>query len=198
MKLRSKIKIMCVAIGFLGMLLTMPITLTLADTPIDTQASFNKEEYFTTIAKGKYCQWDEEMYLVIQDRETWEKVWTAADIQRTPEYRDKNNDIEYRGVPRIDFTKNMVIAAFMGNCPTPDFSIEINRIVKNTVYIIRHVPSYLKSISSHKELKLGTMKIVPIVSSINSCPYHLIITPILTEPVEFHITTVISNPPIIK
>jgi hypothetical protein len=35
MKLRSKIKMMCVAIGSLGMLLIMPITLSLADTPID-------------------------------------------------------------------------------------------------------------------------------------------------------------------
>jgi hypothetical protein len=35
MKLRSKIKMMCVAIESLGMLLTMPITLSLADTPVD-------------------------------------------------------------------------------------------------------------------------------------------------------------------
>lgn len=187
-----------VAIGSLAMLLTMPMTLSLADTSVDPQAQFNKERYFSTIAKGKYCQWDNEMYMVIQDRETWEKVWTAADIERTSEYRDKNKDSEYRNAPRIDFTQYMVIAAFMGNCPTTEFSIEISKIVNNTVYIIRHVPSYLKSISPRNELKLKTMRIVPVVSPTNSSPYHLIITPLLTGPVEFHITTVISNPSIIK
>lgn len=178
------------------MLLTMPITLSLADTPADPQASFDKEKYFTTIAKGKYCQWDEEMYLVIRDRETWEKTWAAADIHRTPEEQDKNNDIEYRDIPRIDFTKEIIIAAFMGNCPTTEFSIEINRIVENTVYIIRHVPTYLTSIPS-PNMALKTRDILPAVC-INSSPYHLIRTPILTGPVEFHITTIVSNPPITK
>ncbi len=197
MKLRSKIKTIFVAIGSLGMLLTMPITLSLAATPIDTQASFDKEKSFTTIAKGKYCQWEEEMYLIIQDRETWKKVWTTADIQRTHEDRDKNNNIEYhRDAPRIDFTQGMVIAAFMGICPTTDFSIEISRVVENTIYIIRHVPSYLTSVSSHKEPKTRTMDIVPVASSINSSPYHLIQMPIITGPIEFHITTVITNPPL--
>ncbi|GEM_PF-5044447 len=197
MKLINKIKTIFVALGFLGMLLTMPITLSLAATPVNAQASFDKEKTFTTIAKGKYCQWDEEDYLVIRDKETWEKVWITADIQRRFEDRGKNNYIEYRGRPKIDFTQEMVIAAFMGRCPTSEFSIEISRVVENTVYIIRHVPSYLTSISPHMAPKPKTMDILPVVS-INSSPYHLIRAPMLTGPVEFHITTVISNSPIIR
>ena len=195
MKLASKIKMICVAIGSLGMLLTMPITLSLAAASIDPQASFDKERYFTTITKGKYCQWDEETYLVIRDRETWESVWTAADTQRETRAQDKNNDNDYREAPRIDFSREMVIAAFMGSCPTTEFSIEISKIVEKTVYITRYVPTYLTSAYSCIEPKTKSMDMLP-VAFIKSNPYHLIKTPIITGPVEFHITTIISNPPI--
>jgi len=194
MKLASKIKMICVAIGSLGMLLTMPITLSLAAASIDPQASFDKERYFTTITKGKYCQWDEETYLVIRDRETWESVWAAADIQRETKDRDKNNDNDYRKAPRIDFSQEMVIAAFMGSCPTTEFSIGISKIVENTVYIIRYVPTYLTSAYSCMEPKTKSMDMLPVVF-IKSNPYHLIKTPIITGQVEFHITTIISNTP---
>jgi len=195
MKLASKIKMICVAIGSLGMLLTMPITLSLAAASVDPQASFDKERYFTTITKGKYCQWDEETYLVIRDRETWESVWTAADTQRETRAQDKNNDNDYREAPRIDFSREMVIAAFMGSCPTTEFSIEISKIVEKTVYITRYVPTYLTSAYSCIEPKTKSMDMLP-VAFIKSNPYHLIKTPIITGPVEFHITTIISNPPI--
>ena len=195
MKIGQKIKTIFVAIGALGMLLAMPITLSLADTPDGIQAPGGKEKSFTTIAKGKYCQVEEENYLVIRDRETWEKIWTAADIQRIPHGRPRDNYPGYQDIPRIDFTKEMVIAVFMGRCPASEFSIEIKRIVENNIYIVRSVPSYLQSLSAHPIPDLPPLEILPVHSV---SPYHLIKTSVSAEPLEFHVTTIISNPPINK
>jgi hypothetical protein len=193
MKLINKIKTIGIAIISLGMLLTMPITFSLATPPFTAQASMDKEKNFVTIAKGRYCQWDNETYMVIRDKETWEKVWVTADIQRTAETRDKNRYSEYQNSPKIDFNKEMVIAAFMGMCPSSAFSIEISKIVENTVYIIRHVPSYLTNIPFYMKTHLKTINTPAFIPS-NTCPYHLVRAPLLTEKLEFHVTTVVSNP----
>ena len=195
MKIGQKIKTIFVAIGALGMLLTMPITLSLADTPDGIQAPSDKEKSFTTIAKGEYCQVKEENYLVIQDRETWEKMWTVTDIQRIPHGRPRDNYPGYQNIPNIDFSKEMVIAVFMGKCPASQFSIEIKRIVENTVYVVRSVPSYLQGLSVHPIPDLPAMRILPAHAT---SPYHLIKTLASADPLEFHVTTIISNPSINK
>ena len=190
MRMKNKIKMMGVVLMSLGMFLALPLTISLASGPASApgidQASSSGEHNFTTLAQGEYCQWDVEDYLVIRDQETLEKIWMVAGLQ-PPQSDDQTDDTpNEQDIPEIDFTQEMVIAAFMGKRPTSDFSIEIKIIADNTVYVNHCVPLYLTK----------TLSLLTPTSSIS--PYHIIKTSILPEPVEFHITTMALHPSITR
>ena len=89
---------------------------------------------FETVSKGLNCGYDSEAYLVIRDEGEWESVWSKAMRGISPALEP----------PKIDFSSEIVIAAFMGECPTGGYSIEIREIVeeqdKITVIVEKRYP----------------------------------------------------------
>jgi len=100
---------------------------------------------FVTIVQGavsgyglRGSGYEEGGYFVIKDQETWEAVWEIhASIHMSYE-------MDPVPCPEVDFTKEQVIAAFMGSCSSTGYSIEITdiRVSKEgiVVYADRHRP----------------------------------------------------------
>ncbi|MFH0791079.1 MAG: alpha/beta fold hydrolase, partial [Candidatus Omnitrophota bacterium] len=102
--------------------------------------------------------------LVITDNVTWQRVWTgymgSSDLAPT--------------LPAIDFSKEMVIAVFMGQKPTSGYSISITKIEeypdKLRVYVYEEKPNF---------------EIGQVVSEVLTFPYHIVKLNKFTLPVEF-------------
>lgn len=101
-------------VGFLA-LLVLGITSVFIE---GSQASTNQDVDFEVVEWGDQSGYSEETYLVVKTEAEWVEVWakhTAPYMPTTP-------------YPEIDFSKNMVICAFMGKRPTTGYSISIRRI----------------------------------------------------------------------
>jgi len=83
-----------------------------------SQASTKQDVEFEVVDWGDQSRYNEETYLVVKTEAEWAEVWakhTASHMPTTP-------------YPEINFSKNMVICAFMGKRPTTGYSISIRRI----------------------------------------------------------------------
>jgi hypothetical protein len=73
-------------------------------------------------------------YFVIKDQETWEAVWEIH----------TQYEIDPVACPEVDFTKEQVIAAFMGSCPSTGYSVQVTDIRVSqgdtVVYVDRYHP----------------------------------------------------------
>jgi hypothetical protein len=101
-------------LGFLA-LLVLGITSVIIE---GSQASAKRDMEFEVIDWGDQSGYNEETYLVVKTEAEWAKVWakhTAPHMPTTP-------------YPEINFSKNMVICAFMGKRPTTGYSICIRRM----------------------------------------------------------------------
>ncbi len=79
----------------------------------------NSEEVnFIVISSGAHSGYSEESYLVIKDGDDFKKLWNKVNSTIIPQ----------PSVPEIDFSKYMVVAVFMGTCPTGGYSISIRSI----------------------------------------------------------------------
>jgi hypothetical protein len=103
----------CLA-GFLA-LLVLGITSVIIE---GSQASTKQDVEFEVVDCGDQSGYNEETYLVVKTEAEWAKVWakhTALYMHTTP-------------YPEINFSKDMVICAFMGKRPTTGYSISVRRI----------------------------------------------------------------------
>jgi hypothetical protein len=103
----------CLA-GFLA-LLVLGITSVIIE---GSQASTTQDVEFEVVDWGDQSGYNEETYLVVKTEAEWAKVWakhTAPHMPTTP-------------YPEINFSKDMVICAFMGKRPTTGYSISVRRI----------------------------------------------------------------------
>jgi hypothetical protein len=78
-----------------------------------------------TLDKGDHSNIDDAKQVVVRTEEEWAKLWN----QHAPDHKR----------PAVDFSRQMVIGAFMGSRPTAGFSIDIlSTIQANGVMTVRY------------------------------------------------------------
>jgi len=80
--------------------------------------SYEKEIAFEIMEKGDISGCCEEKYIVVGNEDEWSEVWKRHTFMREPA----------EPPPEIDFSKFMVVCAFMGRRPTTGYSVDIGRI----------------------------------------------------------------------
>lgn len=101
-------------VGFLVLLMLGTTSLIIEG----SQASTEQDVQFKVIDWGDRSGYTEETYLIVRTEAEWAKAWekhTALHIPKTQH-------------PKIIFSRNIVICAFMGKCPTTGYSISVERI----------------------------------------------------------------------
>jgi len=83
-----------------------------------SQASIEQDVNFEVVDWGDQSGYNEETYLVVKTEAEWAEVWAKHTAPHKPATL----------YPEINFSKNMVICAFMGKRPTTGYSISIRRI----------------------------------------------------------------------
>jgi hypothetical protein len=84
--------------------------------------------------------------LVINDNETWVKVWTTAYHEGPPYCTQPPQPPPLGGypcepAPSVNFTTRTMIAVFMGAQPNPGYTIKITQIVQSGSNIVVHLLS---------------------------------------------------------
>lgn len=124
-----------------------------------SQASENQDVEFEVIGFGDISGYGEETYIVIETEAKWANVWEKHTIlyQSPPHY------------PEINFSRHMVICAFMGRRSTTGHSISIERIwasadkihveiTKNSPpedFVVAHMLTYPYAFASLEKTDLG-------------------------------------------
>ncbi|MCS7124117.1 MAG: protease complex subunit PrcB family protein [Candidatus Bathyarchaeota archaeon] len=83
---------------------------------------------FEVLEKGDVSGFVEEAYFVVKDEIDWVRFWERHTSVREP-----------RPPPLIDFSRSVVVCAFMGQCPTTGYSISIERIWTDGEYVFVEV-----------------------------------------------------------
>jgi hypothetical protein len=115
-----------------------------------------------TIAKGGFSGFEKETHLVITNETQWTDTWKKLSLQQTPA----------KPFPKVDFEKETVLLAAMGQKRSGGYAIEITRVEeiagKFAVTVAARAP------------KPGGMQLQAI-----SAPFHIVAVPRLTGPVLF-------------
>lgn len=86
---------------------------------------------FTTIQQGPLSGVDAERLVVVRAQPEWEALWREHQSDREP--------------PRVDFSRSMVVALFMGSRRTAGYAIEVTRVERDdtglTVFYRRAAPA---------------------------------------------------------
>lgn len=89
---------------------------------------------FEILEKGDFSGYCEEAYFVVKAEDDWIEVWERHTLVREPK----------EPPPSIDFSVNFVVCAFLGQCPTAGYSMDINRIWTDGervfVEVVKHSP----------------------------------------------------------
>ncbi|UCC80534.1 MAG: protease complex subunit PrcB family protein [Candidatus Zixiibacteriota bacterium] len=87
---------------------------------------------FQTILAGSHSLIDTSAVMLVKNESDWDKVWIQAKgrIDPLPER------------PTVDFSRQCVIAAFMGERPSSGFRIEISAIEKRGKILDLHIKKY--------------------------------------------------------
>jgi len=101
-------------VGFLA-LLVLGITSVIIE---GSQASTEQDVEFEVVDSGDQSGYNEETYLVVKTEAEWAEVWAKHTAPHMPTTL----------YPEINFSKDMVICAFMGKRPTTGYSISVRRI----------------------------------------------------------------------
>lgn len=83
-----------------------------------SKASETQNVEFEVFAQGDISGYFEETYLVVKTEAEWANVWKKHTAPSVPS----------SSPPEIDFSRNMVICAFMGERPTAGYNISIEEI----------------------------------------------------------------------
>ncbi|MEM2739091.1 MAG: protease complex subunit PrcB family protein [Candidatus Bathyarchaeia archaeon] len=109
MRFRDKISYGLFALAFL---LVFPVLVSSVDCASEQEISFE------ILEMGDYSGYGEEAYIVVRDEDEWINLWERHTIIREPQ--------EFP--PYIDFSRSIVICAFMGKRSTTGYSIFIERV----------------------------------------------------------------------
>jgi len=111
-----------------------------------------------TIDKGDHSNMDDAKQAAVKTVEAWKQLWQ----QHSPD----------RPLPAVDFTKEMVVGAFMGSRPSAGYTLEIvSAIEASGTLVVR----YREASPSR-----GTMTAQVITS-----PFHLVMLPLFPGEVKF-------------
>jgi hypothetical protein len=111
-----------------------------------------------TIDKGDHSNMDDAKQAAVKTVEAWKQLWQ----QHSPD----------RPLPAVDFTKEMVVGAFMGSRPSAGYTLEIvSAIEASGTLVVRY-----RDASPSR----GTMTAQVITS-----PYHLVAVPFFPGDVKF-------------
>lgn len=105
---------------------------------------------FDTISKGIYSQQAEKEYFVVKDTESFNQLLAKI----------SNGDSEITNKD-VDFSKEMVVGAFLGEKPTGGYTVEISDALKQDKYI-----EFL--------IKINEPDPGEIVTEVITSPYHII------------------------
>lgn len=119
---------------------------------------------FNEISKGLYSGVEEKRQIVINDPQSYRKLWNEVFSIYHP----------MADLPEIDFEKNTLIAVFMGTTSTGGYSVEITKISE-----------------SSKEINVRIKYLTPapddFVTMALSQPYHLVIIPKTSKTAIFEV-----------
>ncbi len=111
-----------------------------------------------TIDKGDHSNMDDAKQAAVRTAEAWKQLWQ----QHSPD----------RPLPAVDFTKEMVVGAFMGSRPSAGYTLEIVSAIEASGTLVGR---YREASPSR-----GTMTAQVITS-----PYHLVAVPFFPGEVKF-------------
>lgn len=128
---------------------------------------------FEEIDQGYYCGITTRAEFVIEDNESWSDLWT--DLHST--------STGYPDLPTVNFSREVVIAVFIGDFPTGGYSATITRIAFNLAGPVVYVDEV------HPGEGCGeTMAI--------SQPYHIVRVELTsTQSVDFIYNVIVTNCP---
>jgi hypothetical protein len=110
---------------------------------------------------GAYSAQETAKRVVVKDQKGWEEVWAGMNGNITPKPE----------TPKIDFTRQMVLAVFMGTRNTGGYSVKIT------------------GIESNGKLKVKVKESSPppggMVTEALTAPYHVVVVAKSDKPVEF-------------
>jgi hypothetical protein len=127
---------------------------------------------FTTISVGTFSGYGRQANLVIQDSQAWIDLWNQHMLFM----------VEPLPVPEVDFSKDMIVAVFMGVVNTGGYSLHINEVVETDSVIVVKM----------ERTEPGPTCIVP---QVLTQPYHMIQITRTEKPVTFEVTTEILECP---
>ncbi len=139
---------------------------------VQSPRNFQKEEpqsfiavrslQFETLAKGFYSGYNSKDFLVIKSDEELERVWNLTFSGVSPQPKP----------PEIDFSKQMLVAVFLGRRMTGGFSIQIESVVEHENKVVVHV------------LESSPAKNCIVTQALTS-PYHMVVFERVDKPVVF-------------
>ncbi len=124
--------------------------------PAGTKADMKTD--LQTLEKGADSATDAARQVTARTEAEWTKVWRAHSFERA--------------LPKVDFTRDMVVGVFLGSRPTAGFSVDIVEAkVENGVLVVRY-----------RETKPGRDRMT---AQILTAPYHLVTIPRFNGDVKF-------------
>ena len=120
---------------------------------------------FEKIDKEYYCGHDTAAEYVIKDLSAWQDLWNQTNLNKSSQ----------PPIPKIDFSKEMILGAYLGQRSSGGYDIEISKVQEKDncleVYIKESTPNPLM-----------------IVSGGLTQPYHLVKTAVTDKEVKFNFT----------
>ncbi|MCX7643338.1 MAG: alkaline phosphatase family protein, partial [Armatimonadetes bacterium] len=112
--------------------------------------------------KGNHCGITEPRRIVITDAEEWKELWEQVHKDKIPAPK----------APAVDFSKNMVLAAFMGQKPSSGYAIQIAEVAWNDGEVLVKV-------------REGTPAKGAILLQVLTQPFHIVVVPRVEAKVRF-------------
>ena len=147
--------------SFLLVCVTISLNLVNCSTKKNTTTKERQLE-FSTLHKGFYCTQNKREDNIIKDSKALEAFWNKTFAKEFP----------IRDLPRIDFSKQMLIACFNGEFNSGGHSIEITKITKSK-----------RSIQINVDITRPGMKCA--TSAAFTQPYHIILVDLFETNIDF-------------
>lgn len=116
---------------------------------------------FETIDKGYYCGHTSSAEYVVRDASEWQRLW-----------KQTRNSVPQPAVPEIDFSKEMVLGAYLGQKSSGGYGIKISRVQERDNCLEVDVKE-----SAPEPGMITTMALTQ--------PYHLVKTALTDKEVKF-------------
>jgi len=134
---------------------------------LDTGHASEREVHFEILERGDFSGYGEEAYIVVTNEYEWITLWEKHILLREPK----------EPLPSIDFSRSLVVCAFMGKCPTTGYSIDIKRIWTDGEQVFVEVVKC----GPHEGFAVGEMI---------TCPYVMALTEKTDMPFVFQVLDV--------